>query len=25
VPLRLKRGDGGFGPGARLGRGTHAA
>ena len=25
VPLRLKRGDGGFGPGARLGRGAHAA
>jgi hypothetical protein len=25
VPLRLKRGDGGFGPGARLGRGAHGA
>jgi hypothetical protein len=25
VPLRLKRGDGGFGPGARLGRRAHAA
>jgi hypothetical protein len=25
VPLRLKRGDGGFGPGARLGRGVHGA
>ena len=25
VPLRLKRGDGGFGPGARLGRVAHGA